>query len=120
MSTKLPSIKTPARRGIDPAEARALAESEGLGILTTPDGPPPQVPRAADPVTPSPAEEVRLRRGEGLESFQMDVPGEILDALRWKALQEKTSVKALVLRSLHDSGYPVPEAFMRNRRKRKE
>ena len=38
MSTKFPPIKTPARRGIDPEAARALAESEGLGIPTAPDG----------------------------------------------------------------------------------
>src|SRR4051794_38383980 len=101
MSTKFPPIKTPVRRGIDPEAARALAESEGLGIQTTPDG-------APKTVNPAPVEAVKLKRGQGLESFQADFPGELLDALRIQAIKEKTSVKALVLRSLHDSGYPVP------------
>src|SRR3954471_14658206 len=102
MSTKFPPIKTPARRGIDPEAARALAESEGLGIPTAPDGVSPPAPN------PAPVEMVKLKRGHGLESFQADFPAELLDALRLRALKEKTSVKALVLRSLHDAGYPVP------------
>jgi hypothetical protein len=120
MAPKLPPIKTHARRGIDPEAARALAESEGLGILTTPDGPPPQAPKTASPAPEAAVETVKLKRGQGLESFQADIPTELLDALRWRALKEKTSVKALVLRALHDSGYPVPQEFLRSRRQRKE
>jgi hypothetical protein len=115
MSTKFPPVKTSARRGIDPEAARALAESEGLGIPTAPDG----VPQPKTSSAP-PAQEVKLKRGQGLESFQADVPVALLDALRWRALKEKTSVKALVLRALHDAGYPVPPEFLRSRRHRKE
>jgi hypothetical protein len=113
MSTKFPPIKTPTRRGIDPEAARALAESEGLGIPTTPDGVPPPAPRPT-----SQGESVKLKRGQGLESFQADFPGELLDALRIQAIKEKTSVKALVLRSLNDSGYPVPAEFLEDKRRR--
>jgi hypothetical protein len=115
MSTKFPPIKTPARRGIDPEAARALAESEGLGIPTAPDGVPPPAPKAP---SPAPVEVVKLKRGHGLESFQADFPAELLDALRLRALKEKTSVKALVLRSLHDAGYPVPTEFLEDKRRR--
>jgi hypothetical protein len=115
MSTKFPPINTPTRRGIDPEAARALAESEGLGIQTTPDGAHPPAPKA---VTPAPIEAVKLKRGQGLESFQADFPGELLDALRIRAIKEKTSVKALVLRSLNDSGYPVPAEFLEDKRRR--
>ena len=108
MSTKFPPIKTPARRCIDPEAARALAESEGLGIPTAPDG----------VSSPAPVEVVKLKRGHGLESFQADFPAELLDALRLRALKEKTSVKALVLRSLHDAGYPVPTEFLEDKRRR--
>jgi hypothetical protein len=112
MSTKFPPIKTPARRGIDPEAARALAESEGLGIPTAPDGVSPPAP------SPAPVEGVKLKRGHGLESFQADFPAELLDALRLRALKEKTSVKALVLRSLHDAGYSVPTEFLEDKRRR--
>jgi hypothetical protein len=112
MSTKFPPIKTPARRGIDPEAARALAESEGLGIPTAPDGVSSPAP------SPAPVEVVKLKRGHGLESFQADFPAELLDALRLRALKEKTSVKALVLRSLHDAGYPVPTEFLEDKRRR--
>ena len=33
-------------------------------------------------------------------------------------MREKTSVKALVLRALHDSGYPVPAEFLEDKRRR--
>jgi hypothetical protein len=112
---KFPPIKPPARRGIDPEAARALAENEGLGIPMAPDGVPPAATRPAD--RPS-ADAVKLKRGQGLESFQADFPGDLLDALRFRALKEKTSVKALVLRSLHDSGYPVPAEFLEDKRRR--
>ena len=46
------------------------------------------------------------------------VEPELLDALRLRALKEKTSVKALVLRSLHDAGYPVPTEFLEDKRRR--
>ena len=61
---------------------------------------------------------MKLKRGHGLESFQADFPAELLDALRLRALKEKTSVKALVLRSLHDAGYPVPTEFLEDKRRR--
>ena len=115
MSTKFPPIKTPARRGIDPEAARVLAESEGLGIPTAPDGVSPPAPKAP---SPAPVQVVKLKRGHGLESFQADFPAELLDALRLRALKEKTSVKALVLRSLHDAGYPVPTEFLEDKRRR--
>jgi hypothetical protein len=115
MSTKFPPIKTPTRRGIDPEAARALAESEGLGIPTTPDGVPQSTPRST---SQGQGNAVKLKRGQGLESFQADFPGELLDALRIQAIKEKTSVKALVLRSLNDSGYPVPAEFLEDKRRR--
>jgi hypothetical protein len=115
MSTKFPPIKSPTRRGIDPEAARALAESEGLGIPTTPDGVQPLRPKAPDP---APVEAIKLKRGEGLESFQADFPADLMDALRLRAMKEKTSVKALVLRSLNDSGYPVAAEFLADRRRR--
>jgi hypothetical protein len=115
MTMKFPPIKTPARRGIDPEAARALAESEGLGIPTAPDGVPQSTPRSAGQ---GQGDAVKLKRGQGLESFQADFPGDLLDALRLRALKEKTSVKALVLRSLHDSGYPVPAEFLEDKRRR--
>jgi len=115
MSTKLPPINTRARRGIDPESARALAESEGLGIPTTPDGVHQSTPRSASQVQ---TDAVKLKRGQGLESFQADFPEELLDALRLRALKEKTSVKALVLRALRDSGYPVPDEFLEDKRRR--
>lgn len=111
MTLKLPPIKSPTRRGIDPEAARALAESEGLGIPTAPDGIASPSPKAA----PSAG---KLKRGQGLESFQADFPEELLDALRMRALKEKTSVKALVLRALHDSGYPVSAEFLEDKRRR--
>jgi hypothetical protein len=114
MTMKFPPIKPPARRGIDPEAARALAESEGLGIPTAPDGVPPAAPK---PVGREQGETVKLKRGQGLESFQADFPGDLLDALRLRALKEKTSVKALVLRSLHESGYPVPAEFLEDKRR---
>lgn len=116
MTLKLPPIKSPTRRGIDPEAARALAESEGLGIPTAPDGvaPPPK----PAPSSEKPVETVKLKRGQGLESFQADFPEELLDALRMRALKEKTSVKALVLRALNDSGYPVPAEFLADKRRR--
>ncbi|UEM08169.1 hypothetical protein JL101_036355 (plasmid) [Skermanella rosea] len=116
MVTKLPPIKPPSRRGIDPEAARALAESEGLGIPTAPDG---VSSRTTEQTTAVAApKEVKLQRGQGLGSFQADLPEELLDALRFRALKEKTSVKALVLRALHDSGYPVPPEFLADKRRR--
>jgi hypothetical protein len=112
----LPPIKTPARRGIDPEAARALAESEGLGIPTTPDGP--ATLPAQKVARTAPAEVVRLKRGQGLESFQADFPADLMDELRLRALKEKTSAKALVLRALHDSGYAVPDEFLEDKRRR--
>jgi hypothetical protein len=117
MTTKFPPIKSPARRGIDPEAARALAESEGLGIPTAPDGVASPTPKPV-PSSEKSAEAVKLKRGQGLESFQADFPEELLDALRMRALKEKTSVKALVLRALHDSGYPVPAEFLADKRRR--
>lgn len=115
MSTKFPPIKAPVRRGIDPEAARALAESEGLGIPTAPDGVPTTPPKTS---RKAPADVVKLKRGQGLESFQADFPEELLDALRIRAIKDKTSVKALVLRSLHDSGYPVAPEFLEDKRRR--
>jgi hypothetical protein len=117
MTMKFPPIKSPARRGIDPEAARALAESEGLGIPTAPDGVTAPAAKPAGPAVEQ-TEAVRLKRGQGLESFQADLPSELLDALRFRALKEKTSVKALVLRSLHESGYPVPTEFLEDKRRR--
>jgi hypothetical protein len=111
---KFPPVKTP-RRGIDPEAARALAESEGLGIPTAPDGVTTPAPTAANP---PPVDVVKLKRGQGLESFQADFPADLLDALRIRAIKEKTSVKALVLRALNDSGYPVPAEFLEDKRRR--
>jgi hypothetical protein len=121
MTTKFSPIKTPARRGIDPEAARALAESEGLGIQTTPDGVPPPAPKAArsKSTSPVPAEMVKPTRGHGLESFQADLPGALLDELRIRAIKEKTSVKALVLRALHDAGYTVPAELLEDKRRRR-
>jgi hypothetical protein len=113
MSTKFPPVKTSARRGIDPEAARALAESEGLGIPTAPDG----VPQPKTSSAP-PAEEVKLKRGQGLESFQADFPDDLMDELRLCALKRKTSVKALVLRALHEAGYSVPVEFLEDKRRR--
>jgi hypothetical protein len=76
MPTKFPPIKTPTRRGIDPEAARALAESEGLGIPTIPDGVPPAAPK---PIGRDQGETVKLKRGQGLESFQADFPGDLLE-----------------------------------------
>jgi hypothetical protein len=118
MTTKFPPIKSPVRRGIDPEAARALAESEGLGIPTAPDGVVPPPPPKPAPSSEKLVEAVKLKRGQGLESFQADFPEELLDALRMRALKEKTSVKALVLRALHDSGYPVPAEFLADKRRR--
>lgn len=117
MTTKFPPIKSPARRGIDPDAARALAESEGLGIPTTPDGPssPSPAPRPSKALV---ADEVKPKRGAGLESFQADIPDDLMDELRLRALKEKTSVKALVLRALHDAGYTVPAEFLEDKRRR--
>lgn len=117
MATKLPPIKTPTRRGIDPEAARALAESEGLGIPTAPDGVPSR-PTEQTAAVAAPPKEVKLERGQGLASFQADFPEELLDALRFRALKERTSVKALVLRALRDSGYPVPPEFLADKRRR--
>jgi hypothetical protein len=55
---------------------------------------------------------------EKVESFQMDVPDELMDEMRLRAIKERSSVKVLVLQALHDSGYSVPTAFLRNRRRR--
>jgi hypothetical protein len=55
---------------------------------------------------------------EMVQSFQMDIPDELMDALRFQAVKERSSIKALVLQALHESGYPVPSAFLRNRRRR--
>ena len=111
----LPPIKAPARRGIDPEAARALAESEGLGIPMTPEGMPrPSAHRRADPVADGP----RPKRPAGVESFQADFPSELLDELRIRAIRERTSAKALVLRALHGAGYPVPGEFLEDKRRR--
>jgi hypothetical protein len=119
MTTKFPPIKAPTRRGIDPEAARALAESEGLGIQTTPDGVPPPAPKAARSKSrPAPADAEKPTRGHGLESFQADLPGELLDELRIRAIKEKTSVKALVLRALHEAGYGVPAELLEDKRRR--
>src|SRR5690349_735262 len=86
----LPPINTPARRGIDPEAARALAESEGLGIPTAPEGvkPPPSKRPEAKLVDVT---DDRPKRQAGTESFQADFPAELLDELRIRAIREKTS-----------------------------
>ena len=114
----LPPINAPARRGIDPEAARALAESEGLGIPTAPEGvsrPPTRRRVEAKLVEVT---DDKPRRTIGTESFQADFPAELLDALRIRAIRGKTSAKALVLRALHDAGYPVPPEFLEDKRRR--
>jgi hypothetical protein len=110
----LPPINAPARRGIDPETARALARSEGLGIPTAPEGVKPPVLKRAERAAPEPAS----RRPAGTESFQADFPAELLDELRIRAIREKTSAKALVLRALAEAGYPVPAEFLEDKRRR--
>ena len=83
---------------------------------------------AAEVVVPPPAHPTRITPNfyfnsvtdldSVSESFQADFPDELMDALRLRALKEKTSVKALVLRSLHDSGYPVSAEFLEDKRRR--
>jgi hypothetical protein len=97
------------RRGIDPDAARALAESEGLGIPTTPAGAPKPPPASPDKAPKRPA---------GVESFQADFPADLMDELRIKAIRGKTSVKALVLRALADVGYDVPSEFLEDKRRK--
>jgi hypothetical protein len=113
----LPPINAPARRGIDPEAARALAESEGLGIPTAPDGVKPPAPKRIEAKLVEVTDD-RPRRTIGTESFQADFPAELLDALRIRAIRGKTSAKALVLRALHDAGYPVPPEFLEDKRRR--
>src|SRR5688572_10892561 len=114
----LPPINTPARRGIDPEAARVLAESEGLGIPTAPDGVSKSPARRRVDAKPVEVADDRPRRAAGTESFQADFPAELLDELRIRAIREKTSAKALVLRALHDAGYPVPPEFLEDKRRR--
>ena len=115
----LPPIKAPTRRGIDPEAARALAESEGLGIPTTPDGVE-KLPtrKRAEPKRGEHADDDKPKRPIGTESFQADFPAELLDELRIRAIREKTSAKALVLRALHEAGYPVSAEFLEDKRRR--
>lgn len=52
------------------------------------------------------------------ESFQAYFPAGLMNQLRHRALADRTSVKALVLRALRDSGYLVPPEATRDRRKK--
>ena len=70
MTMKLPPIKPPARRGIDPEAARALAESEGLGIPTAPDG----VPSRSQAVGRDQGETVKLKEGSGRRASRPTFP----------------------------------------------
>src|SRR3954453_857799 len=87
----LPPINAPARRGIDPAAARALAESEGLGIPMTPEGVKPPARKRVEPrAVVRGQDDPGPRRAAGTESFQADFPAELLDELRIRAIREKT------------------------------
>src|SRR3954470_17677106 len=85
MTTKFPPIKTPARRGIDPEEARALAESEGLGIQTTPDGVSQPVPEGNQIEVTQPG---ACRRGEA-------------DARAWAGILPGRSSRKVAGRTAH-------------------
>lgn len=52
------------------------------------------------------------------ESFQAYFPSALMDQLRIRALTDRTTVKALVLRALHDTGYLVPEEALQDRRRK--
>ena len=55
-------------------------------------------------------------RGDG-KPLQIVVPAECLKALKRKAVEEETSVRALVLKALAKDGYPVDAEFIDRRRK---
>jgi hypothetical protein len=58
------------------------------------------------------------RQHAGTEGFRADLPVELLDAPRIRAVCGKTSAKAPVPRALRDAGCPVPPGFPGNKRRR--
>jgi len=59
------------------------------------------------------------RNGKGSGSgLMVTVPPETQQALRVRAAQEGTTVRALVLEALRKDGYPVPPAELVDRRRR--
>lgn len=57
-------------------------------------------------------------KGEGI-GLMVTVPPETQQALRVRAAQDGTTVRALVLEALRKDGYPVPPAEIVDRRHRK-
>ncbi len=55
--------------------------------------------------------------GKGAQ-LMVTVPPETLRALKVKAVERSSTVRALVLRALRRAGYPVPEEELQDRRRK--
>jgi hypothetical protein len=59
----------------------------------------------------------RTDKGEG-KGLMLMVPPETMQALRVKAAEDGSTVRAIVLESLRKSGFPVPPAELVDRRRK--
>lgn len=102
----------PVRRGLDPADARAIAEDSGMGVVTQQASPPPAfLPKATTATAEAPAGRTR----DSL--FQLSMPPGLLKTLKLQAVTEDTTVTVLVLRALAAAGYDVPAAALVDKRR---
>lgn len=77
--------------------------------------PPPQ--RAAT-ATPTPAPAASRGREDGGPTITLrGIPAELWRELNLRAVEDKTTVRALVLQALRDRGYSVPAAELEDKRK---